>query len=173
MNTRTLSRGAAAAALTVAALALTACGSSDSRDAAMITTSMTGSIVTDTSTDLGSIVIGWGEQHTDTEITTPKPEDVTARCTGNGENLGVEITAPHGWKVGAQYGSQTLTISNSDQELAAAELDTTNPLLAELQAVDWSEADQVDIAATVAAPAEWESQYSSPNVYLSVHVDCR
>lgn len=148
---------------------LVACGAS-SREAAAVSTSYSGRVVTGTSTDLGSIVVGWGEAHSDTEITTPKPGDVAARCTGRGDDLAVDITSPHGWTVRAEYGSPVLTVENREQQLAAAEIDTTHPLLAHLDGVDWSAPDEVDIAAAVDAPADWNA---ARQVYLSIHVDCR
>ncbi|MCC4306861.1 MULTISPECIES: hypothetical protein [unclassified Rhodococcus (in: high G+C Gram-positive bacteria)] len=172
LSHNTFTKTAAAAAALTAAVVLVACGSDDSREAASVSTSTSGTIVTDTSTDLGSIVIGWGEQHSDAEITTPKPEDVTARCTGRGDDLAVDITAPHGWKIHAKHGSQTLAIENTDQNLPSADIDTTNKFLDVLQSVDWAEADQLDIAATTDAPADWKATHSG-RVYLSVHVDCR
>ncbi|WP_458682493.1 hypothetical protein [Prescottella equi] len=171
-SSRTITRTLAAAATLAASAALTACGSDDARDAASVTTSTSGAIVTDTSTDLGSIVIGWGDAHSDTEITTPKPDEVTARCTGRGDDLAVDITAPHGWKIGARHGSQTLTVENTDQNLPAADVDTTNKFLDVLQSVDWSETDQVDIAATTDAPTDWKPAHSG-RIQLSIHVDCR
>lgn len=113
-----------AAATLASAVILVGCGSDDTREAASVSTSTSGTIVTDTSTDLGSIVIGWGEQHSDSEITTPKPEDVTARCTGRGDELAVDIAAPHGWKIHANHGSQTLTIGNVDQDLPPPQTST-------------------------------------------------
>ena len=121
---------------------------------------------------LGSIVIGWGDTHSGTEITTPRPEEVTARCAGRGEDLTVEILAPHGWTIRAADGSPVLTVGNTDQQLPAAELDTTNPLIAALDAVDWAEPDQVDIAAVVDGPTDWNAAHSG-RVYVSIHVDCR
>ncbi len=167
-----LTRTAAVAAAFAAAAALAGCGSDDARDAASVTTSTSGAIVTATSTDLGSIVIGWGDAHSDSEITTPKPEDVTARCTGRGDDLTVDITAPHGWTIHAAHGSQTLTIANADQGLSATSVDTTNQFLDTLTAVDWSATDQLDIAATADAPAEWPRTHSG-RIQLSIHVDCR
>ncbi len=167
-----LTRTAAAAAAFTAAAALAGCGSDDARDAASVTTSTSGTIVTATSTDLGSIVIGWGDAHSDTEITTPKPDDVTARCSGRGDDLAVDITAPHGWTIHAAYGSQTLTLENADQNLPATGIDTTNQFLDTLTAVDWSVTDQLDIAATADAPAEWPRTHSG-RIQLSIHVDCR
>lgn len=168
----TITRTIAAATALAAAAVLAACGSDDARDAAAVTTSTSGAIVTATSTDLGSIVIGWGDQHSDTEITTPKPDEITARCTGRGEDLAVDITAPHGWKIGARHGSQTLTVENTDQNLPAADIDTTNKFLDVLQSVDWSEPDQVDLAVTTDAPAGWNPAHSD-RIQLSIHVDCR
>ena len=77
----TFIKAAATGAALASAVILVGCGSDDTRDAVSVSTS-----TTDTSTDLGSIVIGWGEQHSDSEITTPKPEDVTARCTARLED---------------------------------------------------------------------------------------
>ena len=163
------------ATLAVAALgilaALTACGNDDSRAAASVSASTSGTVVTDSTDDLGSIIIGWGEKHTDTEITTPKPDDVTARCTGSGDNLVVNISAPHGWKIKATNPSQVITVENTEQDLAG-EIDTTNQFLEALHAVDWSQPDQVDIAATADAPEDWNSLYGTGRVYLSLHVDC-
>ncbi|AII11472.1 hypothetical protein [Rhodococcus opacus] len=167
-----LTRAAAAVAAFAASAALAGCGSDDVRDDAAVTTSTSGAIVTATSTDLGSIVIGWGDAHSDTEITTPKPDDVTARCTGHGDDLAVDIAASHGWTIHAAHGSQTLSIENTDQNLAAADIDTTNEFLVTLTAVDWSESDQLDIAATADAPADWSRTHNG-RIQLSIHVDCR
>lgn len=172
MSLPTLHRAALSIALSGAALAaLTACSSDESRAATSVSASTSGTVVTDSSDDLGSIIIGWGELHTDTEITTPKPEDVTARCTGTGENLAVEISSPHGWKIKANNPSQTLTVENTEQDLSG-EIDTANQFLDTLRAVDWSTPEQVDIAATAQAPADWNSPYGTGRVYLSLHVDC-
>ncbi|HEY9314938.1 hypothetical protein [Williamsia sp.] len=168
----TFTKVAATAAALASAVILVGCGSDDTRDAASVSTSTSGTIVTDTSTDLGSIVIGWGEQHSGSEITTPKPEDVTARCTGHSDELAVDIAAPHGRKIHANHGSQILTTENTDQDLPAADIDTTNQFLEVLQSVDWSETDQLDIAATIDAPADWKPTHSG-RVQLSIHIDCR
>lgn len=169
LRTRRPTAAAIAAAAVLAAL--TACGSDDSRPAASVSASTSGTVVTAATDDLGSIIIGWGEQHSDTEITTPKPEDVTARCTGTGDDLEVNIIAPHGWKIKASNPSQVLTVENSDQKLSG-DIDTTNQFLATLTAVDWSQPGQVDIAATADAPTDWNSPYGAGRVYLSLHVDC-
>ncbi len=150
---------------------LTGCGDAP-RDAAAVSTSFSGRVVTGTSTDLGSIVLGWGDTHSDTEITTPQPDEITARCTGRGDDLAVEITAPHGWTIRAAYGSPVLTVGNTDQQLEAAAIDTTTALIAAPVPVDWSEPDQLDIAVAVEGPVEWSSEHSG-RVYVSVHVDCR
>nr|CAR47831.1 hypothetical protein [Rhodococcus sp. PY11] len=150
---------------------LTGCGGQP-RDAAAVSTSFSGRVVTGTSTDLGSIVLGRGDTHSGTEITTPRPDEVTARCTGHGDDLAVEITAPHGWTIRAAFGSPVLTVGNTDQQLEAAELDTTTALIAAPVPVDWSEPDQLDIAVAVDGPDEWSSEHSG-RVYVSVHVDCR
>jgi len=165
-------------AATIAALswfalaALTACGDDDGRAAAAVTASLSGSVVTDESADLGSIVIGWGETHSDTEITTPRPDEVSARCYGRGKQLAVDITAAHGWKIHARHGSQILTIENTDQDLAPADVDTTNKYRGALQAVDWTQPDHADIAATIDAPQDWNQADQQRRVYLSLHVDC-
>ncbi|MFF0818082.1 hypothetical protein ACFYVR_23390 [Rhodococcus sp. NPDC003318] len=171
MNTPRTTLGRTAAAL-VAVAALAGCGSDDTRDAASVTTSTSGAIVTDTSTDLGSIVIGWGDAHSDTEITTPKPDDVTAQCAGHGDDLAADITAPHGWNIHAVHGSQILTVENADLNLPAADIDTTHHFLDVPQSVDWSEPDQLDIAATTDAPTDWPRTHSG-RVQLSIHIDCR
>ncbi|QTJ71156.1 hypothetical protein HYG77_37555 (plasmid) [Rhodococcus sp. ZPP] len=165
-------------AATIAALswvtlaALTACGDDDGRAAAAVTASISGSVVTDESTDLGSIVIGWGETHSDTEITTPRPDEVSARCYGRGKQLAVDITAPHGWKIRARHGAQILTIENTDQYLAPADVETKNEYLDTVQAVDWSQPDHIDIAATIDAPQDWNRADQPRRIYLSLHVDC-
>ncbi|WP_240794955.1 hypothetical protein [Rhodococcus zopfii] len=167
-----LRRAALAGVVLASGLAvLTGCGGQP-RDAAAVSTSFSGRGVTGTSTDLGSIVLGWGDTHSDTEITTPRPDEITARCTGRGDDLAVEIAAPHGWTLRAAYGSPVLTVGNTDQQLAVAELDTTTALIAAPVPVDWSEPDQLDIAAAVEGPDEWRSEHSG-RVYVSVHVDCR
>lgn len=136
----------------VALAALTACGNDDGRAAAAVAASISGSVVTGENTDLGRIVIGWGETHSDTEITTPRPDEVSARCHGRGEQLAVDITASYGWKIYARRGSQKLGIENSEQDLAPADVDTTNKYFDTLHAVDWTQPDHVDTAATVDAP---------------------
>lgn len=174
-HSRNATRPAAALAVLLAstALALTACGSDSGRAASAVSASTSGAIVTDSSTDLGSIIIGWGQQHSNTEITTPKPSDVTARCYGNGNNLAVDITAPHGWKIHATHGSQILTVENSDQHLAKADIDTTKEFLGAVKTVDWSKTDEVDIAATAKAPKQWNSPYGdSARFYASLHITC-
>ncbi|WP_206004841.1 hypothetical protein, partial [Rhodococcus pseudokoreensis] len=119
-------RAAAAAALAGGAVAaLTACGGDEGRLAAAVSASTSGVIVTDASTDLGSIIIGWGDDHSDTEITTPRPDQLEARCYGSGDALAVDITAPHGWKIHASSGSQILAIENVDQGLARTDVDAT------------------------------------------------
>ncbi|NRI64844.1 hypothetical protein FEZ60_04725 [Rhodococcus sp. MS16] len=151
--------------------ALTACDSDDSRAATGVSASRSGAIVTDSTDDLGSIIIGWGEKHSDTEITIPKPEDITARCTGTGENLVVDISAPHGWKIKASNPSQVITVENTEQNPSGG-IDTTNQFLEVLHSIEWSNPDQVDIAATADAPADWNSSYGQGRVYLSLHADC-
>ncbi|MFD0600262.1 hypothetical protein ACFQZ4_54715 [Catellatospora coxensis] len=76
MSTHHIRRSAAATAVAVGALAaLTACGGG--RAAASVSASQSGTVVTDSSDDLGSIIIGW-ENSTPTTRSPPKPEDVTA-----------------------------------------------------------------------------------------------
>lgn len=149
-----------------ALLAASACsgGGDDARPAAAVSTSTSATVVTGNSTDLGAIVLGLGNN-----ITTPKPEDVHARCTGTGADLSVEIEAP-GWHIAATNPSQTLSVAKTDADLTG-DIDTTNRYLDTLKAVDWSEENQLDIAATVQAPAQWKQP--DPTVYLSIHIDCR
>lgn len=45
-------------------------------------------------------------------------------------------------------------------------------LIAAPEPVDWSEPDQLDIAAAVDGPNQWSGEHSG-RVYVSVHVDCR
>ncbi len=123
-RTRRSLAAAVAAAIGVLA-AMIACDSDDSRAATGVSASRSGTVVTDSTDDLGSIIIGWGEKHSDTEIATPKPEDVTVRCTGTGDNLVVDISAPHGWKIKASNPSQVLTVENTEQDLSG-DIDTTN-----------------------------------------------
>lgn len=63
-------------------------------------------------------------------------------------------------------------MGHADQQLATAEIDITNPLIAAADAVDWSEPDQFDIAVAVDGPDEWAAEHSGW-VYVSIHVDCR
>ncbi|WP_245721174.1 hypothetical protein [Nocardia pseudovaccinii] len=157
--------------IAAAALAAAACGGDNGR-AAAVSASTSGTVVTGNQTDLGSIIIGWGDKHADTAITTPKPEDVDARCVGRGDNLAVDIRAPHGWIITARNPSQRLTVQNTEQKLKG-DIDTTNRYLEALKAVDWSEADQLDIAVTADAPKDWKSPTSVGRIYIAIHVDCR
>lgn len=158
------------AVVVAAALCAAACGTS-SRAAAAVSASTSGVVVTGDQTDLGSIVIGWGRAHSDTEITTPRPEQVNARCTGHGPNLTVVIRAPHGWIITATEPSQTLTVDNTEQKLTG-QIDTTNQYLPTVHAVDWSQPDQLDIAATAATPPSWKPASGTASVYVSIHIDC-
>ena len=65
-----------------------------------------------------------------------------------------------------------LTVGNTEQQLAAAEFDTTTAVVAAPVPVDWSEPDQLDIAAAVDGQDGWRAEHSG-RVYVSVHVDCR
>ncbi|MFD7011428.1 hypothetical protein [Rhodococcus jostii] len=168
-------RTAAAAALAIDAVtALTACGGDEGRMAAAVSPSTSGVIVTtDASTDLGSIIIGWGQVHSATGITTPRADQLDVRCYGSGDELAVDIIAPHGWKIHASSGSQILALENVDQGLARTDVDATNKYLDIAQSIDWSQPDEVDIAATADTPQDWNSPPGPARVYLSVHVDCR
>ena len=167
-------RAAAAAALAISVItALTACGGDEGRMAAAVSPSTRGVIVTDASTDLGSIIIGWGQDHSATEITTPRPDQLDVRCYGSGDALAVDIVAPHGWKIHASSGSQILAIENVDRGLVRTDVDATNKYLDIAQSIDWSQPDEVDIAATADTPQGWNSPPSPARVYLSIHVDCR
>ncbi|MFD6356729.1 hypothetical protein [Nocardia tengchongensis] len=167
-------RVALLAAVALTAVGTAACGGSGDRAAKAVSATTTGNVITAESTDLGSIIVGWGVDHSPGEITTPKPEDVTARCTGNGDDLVVDISAPHGWQLTARKtADQKLTIANSDLKLDKQDVDTTTALAA-IKAVDWSEKDQVDIAATAQAPKAWKAPASGgTTVYVAMHVDCR
>lgn len=88
------------------------------------------------------------------------------------KQLAADIAAPHGWKIHARHGSQKLGIENSEQDLAPADVDTTNKYRGALQAVDWTQPDHVDIAATVDAPQDWNQADQARRIYLSLHVDC-
>ncbi|MEU6562544.1 hypothetical protein [Nocardia nova] len=128
-------------------------------------------MVTGNQTDLGSIIIGWGNKHADDAITTPKPDDIDARCTGHSDDLAVDIHAPHGWGITAHKPSQTVTVVNTEQGLNG-EIDTTNRYLEQVKAIDWSETDQLDIAATVKVPTDWKSPAGADLLYISIHIDC-
>ncbi|MFD0600254.1 hypothetical protein ACFQZ4_54670 [Catellatospora coxensis] len=97
----------------------------------------------------------------------PKPEDVTARCFGNGDDLAVEISAP-GWIIKTSHPSQVLTVENTDQGLSG-DIDTTNGYLDSLRSVDWSQPDQLDIAATAAAPQDWNSPTAPAGLPVRAH----
>lgn len=64
-----------------------------------------------------------------------------------------------------------MTVENTEQNLAGVDIDTTDQFADVAQPVDWSEADQLDIAAAAAVPAEWNSADDEGRVYLSIHVD--
>ena len=85
-----------------------------------------------------------------------------------------QSTSPptHGWKIHASSGSQILAIENVDQGLARTDVDATNKYLDIAQSIDWSQPDEVDIAATADAPRGWNAPAGPARVYLSVHIDC-
>lgn len=159
--------GAAAVARTAA---LAGCARDAARDAAAVATSTSGAIVTTTSTDLGSIIIGWGDAHSDTEITTQarRRHGAVHRPRRPGRRHHRPARLDHSRRPRLP----DLTIENTDQNLAAADIDTTNQFLDTLTAVDWSETDQLDIAATADAPAEWPRTHSG-RIQVSIAADYR
>ncbi|MCZ9635252.1 hypothetical protein [Rhodococcus sp. BH5] len=176
MSARTRSRrqlvAVSGVALFGATLMLTACGGDGGRDAKSVTATQHGTIVTHSQNDYGDIIIGWGEKHLPTEITTPSPDDVSARCFGNGDDLSVEITAPYGWKISVSNPSEVLSVENTEQKLEA-DLDTSNKYYPDLREIDWSTPDHVDIAAAPKVPDDWYSRYgANQQMYVSLHVDC-
>lgn len=124
-------------------------------------------------TDLSTIVIGWGQTIAPDQITHPAPKDVSATCTGAGDDLAITI-ASGPWKIALSHGSAVLKVSNSKDEDLAASLDTTSKVPGTTAAIDWNQPDQVDIAASPYVPASWPSKYG-PNqqFFLSTHIDCR
>ncbi len=171
-NTTTAVRRIAVAVAAGAMVAgITGCGSGDDSRAAKS--------VEPTGTYRGPsnpIVIGWGERHEPTGITTPSANDVDARCTGSGDSLAVEITAPYGWTMRAHHGSTVLSVENSDQHLKA-DLETHNQAVVNgrggREEIDWSTPDQVDFDVTVTVPNDWYSPYGrNQDFYAGLHVNC-
>ena len=76
----------------------------------------------ETSSWRGNLVIGVGDQQANDKITLPAANQVQAQCTGEGDNLTVDITAPNGWHAVLTHGSQTVTIENSQLELCRARI---------------------------------------------------
>lgn len=164
---RTATAGIAVAIATT--FLLTACGDDapDSRDA----TSVGPSTVPSTQTDLSSIVLGWGQKLDPNEITHPSAEDLEVSCTGRDHQLKVKITDTNGWKILLAYGSQHLRVDNTDRNLTA-DLDA-GKIPTPLPQIDWSQPNQVDIAAAPIVPADWTSPYGpGQRFYLSAHIDC-
>ncbi len=155
-----------------ATLMLSGCSGDGGRDAKSVAATHTGQIVSQSRNDYDNIIIGWGEKHSPTEITTPSPDDVTARCFGNGDDLSAVITAPYGWKISVSHPSEVLSVQNTEQDLTA-ELDTSNKYYPDLREIDWSTPDHVDIAAAPRVPDDWYSPYgANQQMYVSLHVDC-
>lgn len=163
---------AAGVVLIGATLMLSGCGGDGGRDAKSVAATNTGQIVSQSRNDYDNIIIGWGEKHSPTEITTPSPDDVTARCFGNGDDLSAVITAPYGWKISVSHPSEVLSVENTEQDLTA-DLDTSNKYYPDLREIDWSTPDHVDIAAAPRVPDDWYSPYgANQQMYVSIHVDC-
>lgn len=155
-----------------ATLTLSGCGGDGGRDAKSVSATNTGQIVSQSRNDYDSIIIGWGEKHSPAEITTPSPDDVTARCFGRGDDLSAVITAPYGWKISVSHPSEVLSVENTEQDLTA-DLDTSNKYYPDLREIDWSTPDHVDIVAAPRVPDDWYSRYgANQQMYVSIHVDC-
>lgn len=166
-HSTTLRRSTTAVALLGVLTAATGC--TTHRDATAISASTRDTTLT--GTDPGNIVIGWGEQPSPTEITTPDPAEITAECSGQTDTLTITIDAPHGWHITARQPAQTLTIENTEQGLAATDIDTTIRYLPTLKTVDWSDPNEVDIATTTHAPPAWNGP-PHRRLYVSIHVTC-
>lgn len=133
-----------------------------------VTATWTQKIVTGSPADIGDIVIGWGKKYSPTEITTPDPSEVKARCYA-GDQPQISIRAPHGWMIGVNKGSRTVVVQNSEQHLFGGYLEMSETM----SEMDWSTPGHVDLAASFMAPDHWDSPYEeAQHVYISLHVDC-
>ncbi|PKZ63563.1 MULTISPECIES: hypothetical protein [Gordonia] len=156
---------AAAAAMVLVA----GCGDDapDSRSAKAISPST----VPSAEADLDAIVLGWGQKLDPNEITHPAPDDLEVTCTGRDDQLKVKITDTNGWKILLAHGSQQMRVENADRgleaDLDAAKIPTPTPQ------IDWSQPNQVDIAAHAIVPDTWTSPYGpGQQFHLSAHIDC-
>lgn len=161
---------AAVVALAAAAFVIAGCGNDDNPSRAA--KSIGPSTVPSADADLDAIVIGWGQKLAPNEITHPAAKDVTVTCTDRGDQLKVKITTPQGWKILLAHGSQTMNVTNDQQHLQA-DLDTARIPTGTKQ-IDWSQTNEVDIAAHSIVPDNWQSPYGpGQQFYLSAHIDCR
>lgn len=155
----------------IGAILLTSCvpdtPPDDGHAATSVTPTWTQKSVTGSPVDIGNIVIGWGKKYSPTEITTPAPSEVKARCYP-GDQPQISIRAPHGWIISVNKNSRTVVVNNSEQHLNGyLEMSET------MSEMDWSTPGHVDLAASLKAPDHWDSPYEeAQHMYISLHVDC-
>ena len=177
-----------------APLILTACSDStptNDKDGSSTTSASNGRAGTvtpaETSSWRGNLVIGVGDQQANDKITLPAANQVQAQCTGEGDNLTVDITAPNGWHAVLTHGSQTVTIENPQLNYAAKEFTTSQSSLDHeitsnekfgttnqfLRGVTWDVPlpGDVEIQLNERTPPHWVIK-SAEKVNLAMHVDC-
>ncbi|WP_288816748.1 hypothetical protein [uncultured Gordonia sp.] len=169
MATKRRTRAATFAAAAALLVLVAGCGDDapESRNAKAISPST----VPSTEADLDAIVLGWGQKLDPNEITHPTPDDLEVTCTGRGDQLKVKITDTNGWKILLAHGSQQMRVENADRglnaDLDAAKIPTPTPQ------IDWTQPNQVDIAAHAIVPDTWTSPYGpGQQFHLSAHIDC-
>ncbi|MFD6356715.1 hypothetical protein [Nocardia tengchongensis] len=129
------------------------------------------------------LAIGVGDVAGPAQVTQPSPEQISARCHGDGDGLSIDLTAPNGWTVHLVHGSQTLTAANAvlgypagELTTAAGTIDMSNrlnkgggfPL-----GITWDKpgGGDVEVQFSQTAPANWKLG-STTEFMLFAHVRC-
>ncbi|WP_063045024.1 hypothetical protein [Nocardia pseudovaccinii] len=176
-----------AAAITAAAVALTAC-SSDSgptRDDGGRAGTVTAASSSGNADPLkaSGIAIGVGDRPGATLVTRPTPEQVTARCHGQGDGLTAEVTALNGWHVLLKQGSQTITVENKTLHYPSADITTAATTIAMSKKLSgnrfplgltWGRPGPGDVEIQVSedAPTSWTTTSPDTDFTMFMHISC-
>ena len=175
---------AAAAAVTAVGLSLAACSSSASE------TGNAGTVSPPVDTSVkdqweDAISIGVGNKPGTGLVTQSAADQVTARCTDDGDNLKIEFTAPDGWHAVLTHGSQIVKVKNDDLGYPEHDFETREGIIEATQpkmdepnrfsmGVTWDKPGpgEVEVQLEDETPPQWvvDSPYKEFAMYA--HITC-
>lgn len=133
----------------------------------------------------GKIAIGVGNRPGDDLVTLPAANQVDVRCTGEGNNLTVDITAPNGWRAALVHGSQTVTVDNERLNYPAQDFAVSDRTIKAMNAartkgdalpygVSWDKPtlDDVEIQVKTETPSHWTVKSPYDEFAMYMHVTC-